>query len=79
MRRAFLCSPHLIVIGETWSVTFPNLFSLVTFVTVSFCLSTFRTSGLLAWIPNKPSVLCNNLHLNVITLKSDVIYVSILI
>lgn len=56
-------------LGEVVKQHFPIYFlyyaSRFTFMTMSFCLSTFYIVGLLIWAPNTPNIAFNNLHLNV--------------
>ena len=56
-------------LGEVVKQHFPIYFlyyaSRRTFIQMSFCLSTFYIVGLLIWAPNTPSIVFNNLHLNV--------------
>ena len=65
-------------LGEVVKQHFPIYFlyyaSRFTFMTMSFCLSTFYIVGLLIWAPNTPNIVFNNLHLNVTNRKSDVIH-----
>lgn len=66
-------------LGEVVKHHFPIYFlyyaSRFTFMTMSFCLSTFYIVGLLIWAPNTPNIAFNNLHLNVTKEWCDTWYI----